>query len=477
MMRARALVLMGCALGVAGCAPGALRFDAGGSDGTGSRVQAIRAAFLRGDGAAALARVAEKDAGSGDHLLRLLERGQVALDAGDAARAALAFDEAYWMTAGRAATMSASNGAAALLTSDRALPYLPGTTERAMMHYYGARAWVALGNVQEATVEARRLSALLALVDGSDAALPDALTATLHEVAAAIFAAAGDHSDAEVSWRLAARARGDSAASAGPPALCAGCGSVVVLAERGLVSQRGARGLGVAIADGDLRGLASVRDDASGLASVLAAVDRSTRPQACGWNARATCGWDRRELDGAFTIINVSWPELRAPHRPSWPMSLSVGEHHAVLPRGASVSDGVAVDFAQGARGRLARLVARTAVRQVLAEAGTDAIRSSKRRGKNKDAARVAGAVAIIAAGASSLAERADTRSWALLPDELVVHRVTVPAGEYVLRRGDAAGGLMGTVRVAAGATVIVSAREWALAAPAPVLAGAAIWP
>ncbi len=471
-MRARAVVLAGCVLGAVGCAPGALRFDAGGPDGTGARVQAIRAAFLRGDGAAAVARVSEKDAGGGDHLLRLLERGQVALDAGDPARAARAFDDAYWMTAARAATMSASNGAAALLSSDRALPYLPGTTERAMTHYYGARAWVALGNAREASVEARRLSALLARVAGTDDALPAALTATFHEVASAIFAAAGDGSDADVSARLAARARGDGAAE--PPALCAGCGTVVVLAERGLVSQRGARGLGVAIADGDLRGLASVRDDASGLASVLAAVDRSARPRACAWNARATCGWDRREFAGGVTIINVSWPELRPPHRPSWPMTLSVGEHLAVLPRGASVSDGVAGDFAQGDRGRLARLVARTAVRQTLAHAGSQAIRSSRRQsGKQKDVARAAGAVAVIAAGASTLAERADTRSWALLPDELVVHRIAVPAGEYVLRRGAATGRLLGTVRVDAGATVIVSDREWDLAATATQLAHA----
>ncbi len=468
-MRARVGGLLVAGLWLTGCAPGALRFDGGGPDGSAARVHAIRAAFLRGDGKAALSRIAEKDAGSGDHLLRLLERGHVALDAGDPARAARAFDDAYWMTAGRRATLSLSNGAAALVTSDRALPYVPGTTEQAMMHYYGARAWVAMGNVREATVEARRLSALLAQVEGTDAAMPAPLTATFHDIAAAIFAAAGDASDADVSARLAQRARGDSSPATAIP--CDGCGTVVILAERGLVSQRAARGLGVAIADGDLRGVASVRDDATGIASVLAAMDRSTRPRACAWNVRATCGWERRELDGPVTIINVSWPELRAPQRPTWSMSLSVGEHTAPLPRGVSVSEGVAADFAHGAKARLARLVARTAARQALAQAGVDAIESSKRRGKHKNTARVLGATAIVAAGASTLAERADTRSWALLPEELIVHRLHVPAGEYVVRRGAVEGALLGTITVARGATVLVTAREWELAARTPVLA------
>jgi hypothetical protein len=483
-MRARALAALLGLLGAAGCAPGALAVDARGPDGTHARVHAVRSAFLRGEPARAVARLKEKDAGGGDALLQLLERGQVALHAGDATRAAQALEDAHWMIEGRV-TRSLSNGAAALLTSDRALPYVPGTTERAMRHYYAARAWLQLEDVRAAAVEARRLSALLAAVEGTDAALPPALTATFHDVAAALYEAAGEWADADVAARLAARARGadgrdggggDSAAvsSAEPPAdaACAAsaadddaprCATLIVFAERGLVSQRSARGLGIALADGDLRGLATVRDDATGLASVLAAIDRSSRPVGCGWGRHGVCGWERRALAGPVTIINVSWPALSAPRRPAGPLQLAVGEHQQRLPRGVSLSEGVASDFGREAPGRLARALARTALRQGLVEAGEASFRQARKDRKHDDAWRVAGAVAWLAAGASTLAERADTRSWALLPDELSVHRVHVPAGEYVLRQDGPGGALLGTVQLRAGETRVVAWREWGL--------------
>jgi uncharacterized protein len=467
-MRARGWVVGLLSLGALGCAPGALQFDAPGPDGTNARVYAVRAAFLRGDAAAAMARVRDKDAGGGDHLLRLLERGHVALYAGDARAAARALDDAYWMAEGRV-TQSLSNGVAALLTSDRALPYVPGTTEMAMLHYFGARAWLQQGNVREATVDIRRLSALLAKVAGSEAALPPALTATLHEVAAAFYAAAGDGADAEVAARLAARARGDSSSERAADD-CANCGTVVLLAERGLVSQRGSRSLGIAIADGDLRGLASVRDDAAGMAAVMTAIDRAMQPQWCGWDRRAICGYERRGLAGPLTIIHVAWPELRAPRRNPAPLQLAVGEHLVPLSRGASVSEGVAADFGRGASGRVARAVARSAARMAMADAGGQAFKQARKSDKHKDAWRVAGVAAILASGASTIAERADTRSWALLPEELVVQRLRVPAGAYVVRRGGPDGALLQTVQVRAGGTVLVALREWELSGPAPVV-------
>jgi hypothetical protein len=468
-------------LGAAGCAPGALAVDARGPDGGHARVHAVRRAFLRGDPAQAVARLTEKDAGGGDALLQLLERGQVALHAGDAERAARALEDAHWMIEGRV-TRSLTNGAAALLTSDRALPYVPGTTERAMRHYYAARAWLQLDDARAAAVEARRLSALLATVEGTDAAMPPALTATFHEVAAALYDVAGERADAEVAQRLAARARGADTAggnlgatdpSAAVPTSdpCAAsadgetprCATVIVFAERGLISQRSARGLALALADGDLRGLASVRDDATGLAAVLAAIDRSTRPVGCGWGRHGVCGWERRALDGPVTMVSVSWPTLSAPRRPTAPLHLALGEHQQQLSRGVSLSEGVATDFGREAPGRLARAVVRTAARQGLFQAGEASFRQAKKDTRHDDAWRVAGAVAWLAAGASTLAERADTRSWALLPEELTVQRLRVPAGEYVLRQGGVDGALLGTLRVAPGATRVVGLRDWAL--------------
>jgi hypothetical protein len=458
---------MAMVLGAAGCAPGALSFEsARGPDGTPSRLYAIRMALLRGDGAAAQARAAAKDAGSGDRLLRTLERGHVALHAGDARTAARLLDDAHWLTEGRV-TKSLGNSAAALTTSDQALPYVPGITEQAMAHYYGARAWSALGAVREATVDIRRLSALLARVEGSDEALPAELTAALHDIAAAFYAAAGDGADADVATRLAARARGDTVA---PAALCEGCGTVVVIAERGLVAQKAARGLSLAIADGDLAAIGTRRDDPTALGALADAVDRATRPVGCGWSARAVCGWERRALSGPFTVVNIAWPTLQAPRVASGTLALSVGEHAVSLGSGASVSDGVAADFARGAPGRIARAVARTAVRQSLVNAGSAAMDRAREQKKHKDAWRAVGIASWLAAGASTLAERADTRSWALLPHELVVQRIAVPAGEYIVRRDGPAGAALETIRVTRGGTVVVAARDWSLGG-APMLA------
>jgi hypothetical protein len=431
-------------------------------------VHAIRGALLRGDSKAALERVAEKDAGSGDRLLRTMERGQVALYAGDLRKAAQLLDEAHWLIEGRA-TRSLTNGAAALVTSDKALPYQPGATEQAMLHYYGARAWLAQGNVQEATVDIRRLSALLARIEGTDEALPAELTAALHEIAAAYYAASGDASNADVAQRLAARARGDSVVA---DSVCDQCGVVVVLAERGLVAQKQSRGLSIALNDGDLAAISSKRNDPTGLESVVAAVDRATRPVGCGWSRRAVCGWERVPLSGDFTVISIAWPSLNAPRIAAGPLQLSVGEHLVSLASGASVSEGIAVDFARGAPGRIARAVARTAVRQTLVEAGNEAMEKSRETKKNKDAWRAAGIAAWLAAGASTLAERADTRSWALLPDELVVHRLVVPVGEYVVRRGGPDGPTHSVVRVERGQTVLVTVREWELGAGRTLAAG-----
>jgi hypothetical protein len=68
----------------------------------------------------------------------------------------------------------------------------------------------------------------------------------------------------------------------------------------------------------------------------------------------------------------------------------------------------------------------------------------------------VAGAAAYVLAGASTLAERADTRSWRSLPDELVVMRVPLPAGEHVVHQDGVA---IADVRLNRGGVAIVALR------------------
>ena len=115
---------------------------------------------------------------------------------------------------------------------------------------------------------------------------------------------------------------------------------------------------------------------------------------------------------------------------------------------GGNISEAVADDFSRDAPARLARAVGRTVARQALKKAGDAAIdragedRKKKRDDQNDDdddgngkGWMVAGVAAYVLAGASTLAERADTRSWRTLPDEIIVQRIALPAGEHVVRQ------------------------------------------
>ena len=457
-------------LAVGACAPGAGSFDTRtGPDGSAAHVWETRMALSRGDDKAALRRVASKDAGGGDALLRELERGIVAYYAGDAAAATSSFERAYWLDDARE-TKSLSSSVAALVTSDNALPYRPGDTERAMLHYYAAMAWTARGRTDEAAVEARRLSAHLAHLDDSKRPLASDLTAALHDFAAAVYAAAGDWNDAEVALRLRDAKRPDARGL--PPDACADCGELVLLVERGFVTHRVARSLGVAIADGDMAAVGRLDDDPSGLGAALVALDRASAPRYCGWSARAICGYDRRSsFGGDVTLVNVAWPELRAPRRADGPLQIAVGDSTIVIAdRGADISASVADDFGRDAPARVARAAGRVIARQLMVKAGEKAFDKADDSKKHKTAWRVAGLVAFVSAGVSAVSERADTRSWALVPDQLIVRRVRVRAGEYTVWR-DADGRRTSTVVVKAGETSITAVRDWGNTTPMVVAA------
>jgi hypothetical protein len=76
----------------------------------------------------------------------------------------------------------------------------------------------------------------------------------------------------------------------------------------------------------------------------------------------------------------------------------------------------------------------------------------------------------------ASLLERADVRSWHLLPQEVQLFRFSLPAGSHTLRieAGDGAGTRVveiGPVTVRAGTVTIVPQRVWRDAQPVPLVA------
>ncbi|MCL7961120.1 MAG: hypothetical protein M8861_13085 [marine benthic group bacterium] len=137
----------------------------------------------------------------GDELLRLMHRGLLLHYAGLfeesnelLQRAEAIIDDRY--------TRSVSLALLSIVTNDRALAWLPSDTERLMVNYYGALNYLALGDPEEAAVEARRLSRLLELGEDDDLE-PDeaAMRELLRYFAGSVFEASGNRNDAAVAYR------------------------------------------------------------------------------------------------------------------------------------------------------------------------------------------------------------------------------------------------------------------------------------
>src|SRR5688572_22867152 len=198
-MRTRALYgLFACAalaLASAGCARMFGSYDVA-PNGQSTRDDELRRMLASGHASEAF----EKRKAPDDEVLRALYRGVVAYYAEQYAESAQLFDDAASLADDRY-TKSVSRAALSLVSNDLVLPYEPGRTERLLIPYYGALARLKLGDVEGAAVEARRLSQLIQQYQDDGRDIDPALLATLRYVSAAVFAANGNYTDADVSYR------------------------------------------------------------------------------------------------------------------------------------------------------------------------------------------------------------------------------------------------------------------------------------
>jgi hypothetical protein len=170
--------------------------------------------------------------------------------------------------------------------------------------------------------------------------------------------------------------------------------------------------------------------------------------------------WERddRRGPGWAETFAIAWPAYRRPA--AWPLAFGVvvgapalGATAAGAAAGAAepvargdLSLAAAGDFKRDRGNVLARLVTRAALRAAL-------VREAGRAHKGLD-----DVVRVL----TNATEHADTRSWHLLPGEVRVLRVRLPAGAHPLAV-DVGGRRvsLGTVRVAPGGVRFVSARVW----------------
>ncbi|MEO8623006.1 MAG: hypothetical protein ABI625_18170 [bacterium] len=429
--------------GLPGCAT--LRATVGayetGPHGIARPQQRLREALARADYTAALGWHED------DELLRELSLGVSSYYASQFGRSAAVLDSAALLADDRI-TNSVSGNALALLTNDLARPYQLRRTERLFIPYYGMLAYARLEQWEDAAVEARRLSALLAqyAADRTDAERPT--HATLHYLAGVVFERAREHDEAQVAYRLARTLLpqpADSERSHGAQ----GEGDVLVVVERGFVAHRATQSISVFLGDADRDSLrATDHESNSNRASRIAERIARGEDGPRGPHRRRPDNDDDDDEDGYW--LSVSFPSVRRGDP-------SIGEA-TLLVDGASVTnarmvslldDAVVADEGRERTALLARAIARAAAKYVV----TKAVKDNK--------GDVAGSIANIGA---SLLERADVRSWHLLPQEITLLRVHAAAGQRQLQLalgGDATRIDIGPVNVRAGMVTIAAVRLW----------------
>ncbi len=236
-----------------------------------------------------------------DALLRAVFRGQTAYYAGRWEESAQAFAEADRLTEARF-TKSVSRGVLSVLTNDYALNYAPPRTERLFARYYAMLSRVQSGDIDGATVEARRLSALLEQSMHDVEPAERATHAALRDVAGSVFEAAAQWNDAGVAYRNAALLRGTPRAAVDSMVVSRPLGdsaTVLLVVEGGFVAHYIAQTLAIPLDDGDARRARTSRTAPISTPNVPVVSDAEAGP-ALGGNTWPV-GSPARERTGAQT--------------------------------------------------------------------------------------------------------------------------------------------------------------------------------
>jgi uncharacterized protein len=424
-----------------------------------------------------------------DDLLRLLYAGIAGRYAGAYTESSRLLDVASYVAEDRV-TLSLSREALSMITSDRALAYVPTPTERLMIPYFAALNYLDDGDYQGAAVEARRIEAQLdQLHDGVAYADRPQDARFLHYFAGAIFDAAGDWNAADVAYRRA----GAVTESLGRPWEGGRvgereAGEVIVLVERGFVPHRVEQSVVVVLPPAQARLLTegSLGDKALAAAEAAARIlitaslyygDRSGYYHDPGYRSpvhlepwrgdRCHDGvWARDggrcandESEGSPYLLRMSWPVLYQDPVPPAPVRIRAGELGADAMARFDVGASVRSDFQAQRTTMLARTVARSASKLAL----TTAVEHSVAK-RDEAAGQVAGFLTNLG---TLVTERADTRGWHLMPGSISMVRLRLPAGTHDLSMETAStdgGGRaapLATVTVRPGETTFVSTRLW----------------
>lgn len=178
----------------------------------------VREALVRGEPETALREFSTQKVKERD-LLYLLERGYLEHEAGNFEASNHYFDLAE-LRAEDLYTKSITGEAASLLVSDNILPYRGYAHERVMIHYYRAFNYLGLGQADGALVEARKANQrLVELADSRERKSTYSNDAFMQYFTALLYESDGETNDATVAYRNAERVFRDYASMYGvvPP--------------------------------------------------------------------------------------------------------------------------------------------------------------------------------------------------------------------------------------------------------------------
>ncbi|HET7233458.1 MAG TPA: hypothetical protein VFJ16_25835, partial [Longimicrobium sp.] len=428
-----------------------------------------------------------------DELVRQLQLGLVYHYAGkwEASNAAFEWAEAE---AQNRFTRSLSQQAGQFLINDAVVDYVPPPSEMALLPYYRMLNYLALGSSDGALVEARKASDWLGrLADRKDPCVGDGF---VHYLAGLAFRGAGERNDALVSYRNAERsfaACGDKDQAQAPEwlgaelyraAMDAGVRTVadsaarryqlahaatsadaataqlVVFVENGWVAHRASEDIHVPIFRDELDAADSGQQGDVAARIVGRLVGNLQEQAYWGEALDEHPGFQLgTALEGGY-VMKLAWTQyqLEASDAPS--VRVVVDSQAVDAPVVEDVSAAMLRRWQAERPGMFTRMVGRGIVKLT-------ATREVERAATKKDEAAgwITGRVLNLA---GNLLERADTRSWTLLPNRISVARFTLPAGEHNVRLEvlDESGAVaqtveLGKVMLQPRGTLVLNRRVW----------------
>ncbi|CAN5678662.1 hypothetical protein BH23GEM3_BH23GEM3_20310 [soil metagenome] len=465
----------------------------------------LRYYLMRGEYDAALNVLRTSAARPRDRLLRSLQEGVVLHYAGHYTESNRAFEWAE-QEADRRYTKSMRRGAGSLLINDRVLAYTPSVGELALIPYFRMLNYLALGTPGGAAVEARKSSAFLARQHSRKQDPCDSF-GLVQYLAGLVYGAAGERNDALVSLRhaehsfVACSARSSRplphelgvdlfrAASAlgvqevidsvaeryeltrDEPAADS-AGDLVVLVEYGFAAHRVQQDLYVPIFADELdetgSGSASAIDLAGRVTSRLVAglaTSSLANPlwESDSWNPTLqlrseTSAYHSRRVE---YVLRLAWPVMRLEASRPATARLVVDGTSTEASALEDLSARRVRDLESERPAILARMVARGVLKYT-------ASRGAEEKAEKEGLKWLGALIGLFGNAAANALEQADTRTWSLLPDQISMAKVRVPAGErHVRLELLAADGRtteivdLGIVTVRPGESVFLSRRVW----------------